>query len=467
MVETLVAFLLLVIGVIATLQVLDASRRTGFRAEESQAMNNVGQRELEEIRALEYGQVALSGTPATSSDPTHPGSRVAGISPNGTFDLRDGSSPASVVQNGGIRAGGGTLAGGEVAPSEDFTEGDISGTIYRYVVWQDDPGCVLCAGTQDFKRVIVAVKITQAANATFSRNYQEFQTDVVDPDAGPLTSGSGDPGNLTTAQQFWLSDQLCVGTGEPPPANPTDSPTNDTTSTCTSGSAPDALVSEAPPDPEPDNPDVPAIADYADDLEPDGVTSGSDKGLQMLSQEANGCNPSPGGTDAKKRIHWWSTKRLEVGSAGSGDTFAMTGDSTLELWTRTIDDAQASGAVCIYLRERPVNLLFLELDREPIPLAEISSPTAGFSCSVFDAANGVGRCSTATWPSGAWRKLRISLGSEPDFGLGLYSRIEVGISVDPDGTTSAEGDPDSNVLQFLYDHPTFDSRFEVITTTPL
>jgi type II secretory pathway pseudopilin PulG len=462
MVETLVAFLLLVIGVLAVFQLIDTSRRATLRAEESQAINDIGQRELEQVRSLDYGEVALSATPPASSDPNHPGYRLSGTAPNAKFHLSKGSpDPANdpvLVQNGGTNADG-SAVDGEVAPSTPFTAGDVSGTVYRYVVWQNDPRCLTCAGTtKDYKRVIVAVKITKAPSATFERSYQEFQTDIIDPDAGPLTSGSGATGNLTTAQQFWLTDDSCQGTGEPD-ANarvPGDSSTNNTTGTCTGSSRPDALISEAPPDPDANDPNNPAVGDYATDLEPGGTATTRDAGLQMLSQE--GCNSSPS-SSAANRIHWWATKRLV---AGSGGAFVAAGDSTLELWTRTIpgpngEAVNVPGSVCIYLRERPVNLLFLELTPVPIQILSISSPTSGFTCQVVSAVNGIGKCSAVNWPSGSWTKLRIKLATNT-LSLGLNSRIELGISVD--GTTSES-------LEFLYDHPTYDSRYEIITTTPL
>jgi hypothetical protein len=462
MVETLVAFLLLVLGVLATFQLLDTSRRTSLRAEESQALNDIGQRELEQIRALDYEEIALNGAPVTNANENHPGSRVTGTPPGARFHL-DPESPVDsandpvIVQNGGSRQAGGTIAGGQVSPSEPFTTGDVSGTIYRYVVWRNDPTCVTCTGTQDYKRVIVAVKVDQAPSAGFDRSYQEFQTDVIDPEAGPLTSGSGAGGNLTTAQQFWLTDDSCQGSGEPAAEArvPGNDLTNNTTGTCTGSSRPDALISEAPPDPDSNDPANPAVGDYATDLEPGCSTTNcslTDSGLQMLSQ--SGCNASPS-SSAQHRIHWWATRRLV---AGDGGAFVAAGESTLELWTRSISPAQGiPGSLCIYLRERPVNLLFVELTAIPIQIVSISSPTEGFSCQTVNAASGIGKCSAVSWPSGSWSKLRIKLATNT-LSLGLNSRIEIGISVD--GATGES-------LEFLYDHPTYDSRYEIITTTPL
>jgi Tfp pilus assembly protein PilV len=94
MVETLVAFLLLVLGVLATFQLLDTSRRTSLRAEESQALNDIGQRELEQIRALDYEEIALNGAPVTNANENHPGSRVTGTPPGARFHL-DPESPTT------------------------------------------------------------------------------------------------------------------------------------------------------------------------------------------------------------------------------------------------------------------------------------------------------------------------------------------------------------------------------------
>ena len=47
-----------------------------------------------------------------------------------------------MVYNGGSKYGGGTISGGVVNPGpEPFTSGDVSGNIYRFIVWQDDPTC--------------------------------------------------------------------------------------------------------------------------------------------------------------------------------------------------------------------------------------------------------------------------------------------------------------------------------------
>ena len=78
LVELLVAVLILAIGAIAVLGVVDASTRNTFRAEQTQVAINRAQREIEQIRQLDYKDVALTTTPAASSDPEDPRYRVSG-----------------------------------------------------------------------------------------------------------------------------------------------------------------------------------------------------------------------------------------------------------------------------------------------------------------------------------------------------------------------------------------------------
>ena len=46
--------------------------------------------------------------------------------------------------------------GGTLATSSAFTDGKLSGTLYRFVTWVADP-CPTCANSQDYKRVTVVL----------------------------------------------------------------------------------------------------------------------------------------------------------------------------------------------------------------------------------------------------------------------------------------------------------------------
>ena len=92
--------------------------------------------------------------------------------------------------NGGSLYGGGFVEGGLVTPGPiPFESGNVSGTLYRYVVWRNDPSCPesealeedLCPGFQDFKQIVVAVKLDTPANQSGERGYVEVQSETIDP----------------------------------------------------------------------------------------------------------------------------------------------------------------------------------------------------------------------------------------------------------------------------------------------
>ena len=413
-VEILVASLIFAAGALAILQVLDVSARNAFRAEQGQVGINVAQRELEKLRQLDYEEVALTTTPAYQSDPKDPRNRISGtnfaLNPNGT-------NPAEMAIKNVNGQTGGSISPGPT----DFTLGDVTGKIWRFVVWQDEPGCIaVCPGTHDYKRVIVVVKIDDQV-ISYDRPYQEVQSDITDPESS-LTSGGGSGGGaLITAEQFFLSDTPCSTSSSDPPRQDitSDHPTHDTLSSCQAASTgkPDALLAEQAPDPAPDDPGNPALFDYANELEP--AAGNGDNGLQMLRQDSNGCNPSPGGGNAKKQIHRWVTRPLPV-------TFIATGSATLELYTRTIDDVNIPGAICIYLFKR-ATVAGVDI-RTAIPLTGVSSVVPdpfGFSCTTVSTP-AVGKCSTAIWPRTAWGRARFNLNFAPNTQLQPNERLDDG-----------------------------------------
>ena len=447
-VEILVASLVFAAGALAVLQVLDVSARNSFRAEQGQVGINVAQRELEKLRQLDYEEVGLTTTPSYQSDPKDPRNRISGAN----FALNpNGSNPAEMVIKGVNGQVGGSISPGPTS----FSLGDVTGKIWRFVVWQNEAGCIaVCPGTHDYKRVIVVVKIDDQV-ISFDRAYQEVQSDIADPEAS-LTSGGGSGGGaLITAEQFFLSDTPC-GTGSSDPtrvAITSDHPTHDTLSSCQAASTgkPDALMADQPPDPDPDDPNDPPLFDYSDELEP--ASGNGDKGLQMLRQDSNGCNPSPTGADAKKKIHRWVTRPMPI-------TFIATGSATLELYTRTIDDVNIPGAICMYLFKR-ATVAGVDI-RTAIPLTGISSVIPdpfGFSCTTVGTP-AVGKCSTAIWPRTAWGRARFNLNYAPNTQLLPNERLELGLSVERGGTPE-------DALEFMYDHPDYPTRLEVKTTTPL
>lgn len=444
--EVVIAIFILALATLAVVQVFDASTRNAFRAEQTQAAINVAQREIEEIRNLDYDQVALSSTPTFVDDDNDPRQRVDTT----RFDASDDGSLFEMVRNGGSLDDGGSIncstTSSPCTPSgpEDFTSGDISGEIFRFVVWRNDPSCSpeVCVGSQDLKRVIVAVRLDNVAVSS-ERPYIEVQSDFIDPDA-TLTSDLPTGNEVNVPQQFWLTDTPCDQNARQPIASDDPAPEghrlHNTLGTCGTGvqsestaGAPDLLGIEPPPDPSPNDPNDPPVLDYATDLEP---TSGpdNDEGLQIVRQSANGCSYDGGsGGSQQQKVHRWVTPRISVFPVTS---FTMSGSATLELYLRSLGGAQHSGRICTYLFRR-------------------TSEDGGVATDVvFDSDT----FSVGTWPTN-WDRVRIPLTFAPTT-IDDTERLGVAISIERGGTPA-------DTVQVLYDHPAWQSRLEVVTTTPL
>jgi type II secretory pathway pseudopilin PulG len=444
-VELLVAVLILATGAIAVLGIFDASTRNTFRAEQTQVAINRAQLELEQIRQLTYEDVALTTTPATSSDPKNPGYRVSGSN----FALGwDGTTPSDNAEMVVRNIGG--VTDGSVNPGPtSFTSGDVSGKVYRYVVWQNDPSCQLvpnstidaCPGQHDYKRVVVIVKLDDAP-ISFTRAYTEVQSNFSDPDATTQTSNDpGAGGSSLTAQQFFLSDTTCNNSARQEITG--DHAEHQTWGGCADPNPqkPDGLYTEAPPDPDPNDPGVPLLYDYANDVEP-SLNPDQDKGLQLLRQDANGCSFSGGGSPQYK-IHRWVSQPLAL-------AFQMSGQATLEFYTRTINDVNAQGTICVFVFIRK------ETTAECNPLPP---PCDTQLIDQADPPNAFFVYSENPWPAGAWTRRRLAM-SFSSTTAAVGQRVGVEIAVRRNGTTG-------DVLEFMYDHPDYPSRLEVKTSTPL
>jgi type II secretory pathway pseudopilin PulG len=447
LIETLVAIIILVIGLLAVLQLFDVSTRTTYRAEQSQVANDVAQREIEKIRNLDYDQIAMTSLPTFVDDDNDPRQRVEGT----RFDAGNNGSLFEMVHNGGPLDGGGTVQGGTIAAGpESFTSGDVSGQIFRFVVWRNDPTCSpnVCAGSQDLKRVIVAVKLA-AGGASYPRPYIEVQSDFINPDAS-LTSDLPTGAEVNVPQQFWLTDTTCDHDQRQPIDGSGGDLVNEghslhnTLGACTSGlktgstaGAPDLIEVEPPPDPSPNDPDDPAIYDYATDLEP---TSGpdDDEGLQVVTQgTSDGCSYSggTGGTGIPaQRVHRWVTPLISHFPVTS---FVASGTATVELYLRSLGGAQHAARICTYLFRR-------------------TGESGGTATDVvFDSDSFL----TSPQLSDEWTRYRFSL-TFPATTIASTARLGLAISVDRSGTPA-------DTIQILYDHPDFQSRLEVVTSTPV
>ena len=112
-VEVVIATFILLLGILASFQVFDAATRNTYRAEQTQVAQDRVQRELEELRDLDYDQVAMTAAPAASGSPNDPRARIAGT----MFDLeRNGGDDRQMVYNGGPLYAGGQVSEGVSTP---------------------------------------------------------------------------------------------------------------------------------------------------------------------------------------------------------------------------------------------------------------------------------------------------------------------------------------------------------------
>jgi type II secretory pathway pseudopilin PulG len=456
-IEVLVAVVIVVLGALATFGLLSNAIKNTARAKGTQIALDRAQQEMEALRSLSNKQLAMTATPEASTDRLNPNYRISANSFALTRDPR--GNYATMVANTDPLYGGGTVEGGVVNPGpSSFTSGDVSGKIYRYVVWRNDEKCGTgCPGGQDFKQIVVAVKMDSPVSQGGERGYVEVQSDFVDPTdspkSDPLPSCTTCP--VVTAQQFFLTDTPCSSSGTTArQAIGGDHLLHNTLGTCASGAqvektagAPDALLLGGPPDPAPEDPNDPLLYDYSSDsyLEPSPNT---DKGLQIRRDEKiNGCLYSPQkettSTHPESQVHRWVTDPFTSG-------FTLSGNITLEFYTRSINEAQHKGTLCVFLYKRH----------------ETGSPPTAEDAILANAKGGAGYWTytpegNANWPSTEWKRIRLTMEFlSPPYTIPAGDRLGVALGVER-ANTSAEA------IQIMYDHPQYPARLEVDTNTPL
>ena len=442
-VEGVVSCMLLALGALSSMQVFDVATRTTYRAEESQALVNRLQAELEEIKGMPYGSVAMIAMPADSEDELDPRSRVNGSS-YGVAE--DGSSLAPLIVD---------AANGAVAPApEAFEIGDISGQIFKFVVWRNDPSCSesLCPGDQDLKRIIVAATVDGSA-LSFERGYEEIHGDIADPDATPVDNPAppGDDEDGAVAE-FWLTDTPCDNATRQEIV--ADHAVHNTRGSCSAGmktgstpGAPDLMFTEAP-ELDPDYPaDGQPLFDYASDLEP-AVNPDLDKGLFLREPSSNGCLVSLLGglvdlplleSNRHQKIHKWVSPPMP-----EDFELLLLGNGTLELWTKTVNGVSQAGRICVTLFTRKLNILGQPVDT---PIITVSGSLTYF------------QHSQSSWPT-QWTEISVPMEFIAPGTILPGERIGLMMTAERAGTGN-------DGLELMYDHPSFESRLQLQTDRAL
>jgi type II secretory pathway pseudopilin PulG len=486
MVEVVVAMLVLVIGAGAVFSLIGGASRASYRSEQSQAVSDLLQQELEKLKSQSFASLAMTATPATSSNTASPANRISG--PNYALS-RAKTQYAPLVINGGSLVGGGTVAGGTIPASpvtiSPGTGSDVSGTLYRYVVWLNDPSCPesKCPGSQDTKRIIVAISLNGAA-AGGTRLYQEVSTDVTNPTVNSNTGINPPPGDTTDWWSVHLTDTPCKFTTRQ--AITANHAVHNTLGSC--DSVPGGLLNlvlkallgnlfNSPPDlmfPDAQypggDPSATSLFNYSSDVPPNDA---SQKGLTMPVPTGTGANlgclggvvtgltgpvaqlqplsfllpddllAPVVGTSPHTKVHKWVTPKTTAPLS-----LLSTATGKLNLWTKTINGLPGSGKVCVWLFRRQLDALGIPVDT-PLVNLDLGS---GLIYATY---------SRTQWPT-TWTRVTVPINFALDLAtLPTGSRIGIALAVDKTGTTGTG-------LQFLYDHPTYDStlQLKISNSTP-
>ncbi len=434
--EVVVTAAVLMVGMLGTFSAFTAAKRTSLAAQHREVAVHQAQREIEKLTTKPYAELKLTAQPQSSSDPADPGYRVTGSSFKTRPDLVE---PLVLPSDPGPS---GSVSPGPEPFSVSSGNSVLHGKVYRYVTWRDER-CApeACAGSQNTKRVIVAVTIDGSDQRAGPRRPVWLTSIAADPNAGSTDTeqapdASPGSGPQVTAQSFFLYDTRCGDDERQQPAD--DHPTHDTASvgatadeysTCENpddSRQPDLMGPTAPPNPV--EPDVPPLLRYSDDL------SGNYPGGLALKRGDSTCpttyqaaDSQSTGATSKWKVHAWATTTLP-------SPFDLTGRVSLSFHTTTVGGAAGRGMVCATLIDR---------------VTANGVPTdTGLGAITYD---------LASWPTTP-RHLSFTFDLPHAATVGAGHRLVLALS--------ARGESD-NDLVLLYDHPVYPSFLQVATTTPL
>ncbi|MFL5899009.1 MAG: prepilin-type N-terminal cleavage/methylation domain-containing protein [Solirubrobacterales bacterium] len=444
-VEVLVAILILSLAAMTTFALLSAATRNAQRAKANQVALEFAEQELELLRSMKDEQLALTATPPHENNVLSPDYRVL----ENKFALTRqpvGDYRILVANNGSLYGTEKKITTGIVSPGPDpFTSGDISGKVYRYIVWHNDEKCeeTKCPGKQDYKQIVVIVKVNPVPNQPQETGYAEVQSNFIDPTDTAEDDPKPGPGNkIVTAQQFFLSDTPCSTTGVTTRQETMgDHQLRNTRGSCADGlqyggtkGAPDALLLGSPPDPTPADPTDPPLYDYSNDLY-------SEKGLQIVKDSTIGCNfGSSGTTKPEAQTHSWVTDPM-------AEDFVMTEKATLEVFTRRFPETFYTGTLCVYLFKRSEATT-------PFKDTRLKNTAGGFEYWKLTPEG------NKAWPQ-EWEGLKLTMPfMESPYTINAKERLGVAITVERNNTGGG-------AIPIIYDTPRFPSRLEVDTSTPI
>ena len=437
-IELLLAILISTVGVVSLVGTLDVSRRVTSYSEMKEAASHVAEQKMEELRALDYGELALDGNvaPSSSSDTNNPAYYLQAGGTSYVWDQRENAPASHGAEPLVIDA-----TDGEVESiAESWDDGRLHGMIYRYVTCASDlaDDCDQGADTSAYKRIIVAVTVenpfgpqkpimvsTLVSDPDLANGEGSDPTESPNTTCGPIEAPVECPGEPQgTVSTWYLYDTPATNSARQEIAgshatHPTVAPSGTCTAVNTSGCpVPDLMGIDPPPAPEV----TPPVYNYSNE-----ITGGTTPGGAVVRRDTTCTGGTPTTTDNTKG-HMWVTPPLAASMSVS--------DVAMSLSSQTFNGATADALLCVAIYDVPNSITNLVAE-PPTLLISKGAPQSGLMA----------------WPTSA---------SEVPFVLELY---EAGSATIPAGrrlgfriwaSSSSEAD-----LVVLYDHPLHLSYLQV------
>jgi prepilin-type N-terminal cleavage/methylation domain-containing protein len=203
LIEMLMAVMLVTFGVAATIGVFTSSKKISLVAQRQEVGVHQAQREIERLRALPYEQIGLTAKPSVANrlenNPNKVGYYVdANTTDASSFTVRELGAQPALTEHFALPdsdpPGGDSFAVDPAPTTFNVGGSGISGVIYRYVTWRDEPCGIdataqqLCPGYTNTKRLIVAVKIDNTGNRAGLTKPIWVSSVVIDPESEPYES---------------------------------------------------------------------------------------------------------------------------------------------------------------------------------------------------------------------------------------------------------------------------------------
>ena len=359
-VELLLAMMVGAVGLIALVGTFDVSQRLASHSEMKEAAAHVGEQAMEQMRSLDYGELALNGSPSPtgSSDENNPAYYLGSDGAGGStyrWDQRE-NAPAGHTEPVVIDAENGKVA----AAAQEWNDGRLKGHIYRYVTCGSTTAedCAQGPETSATKRITVAVTVENKLGpqnpvllSTVIGNPATANGEGSNPDASPDTKCEDGGvvvectgGVAGTVRTWYLYDTPATASAREEilgshATHPTVAPSGTCSGAGTSGCpVPDLLALDPPPSPVV----TPPLYNYSSE-----ITGGTTPGGLVVRRDAE-CGGTVTTTDNTKG-HLWV-------SAPVAAPITLTGDAALSVTSQTFNGVQGAAMLCVRFYNVPGNI---------------------------------------------------------------------------------------------------------------